>query len=245
MDEVGGLPTVAIEEVLRGLKLGGLVHTVGGQVSDGHDGLSGSTFEHLGDVIVELVVDDGGDQLLEPRLAIQKPDLLLGVTGFKGHSLDLGSRSQHVSCSPVPGFFFLDLNRGLSGVRIGVPGRGTPWRQDVLDRKGRFVLLKRWRAVQCADVKKHLGFEGFVEAGVGKRRLPIISSRNPGRRRWWAGRVPGWPWSGWQEFSSERVSQAGGNASGLAGFEIPKRLKGRMVDLPRVRGGYNMNLSTP
>lgn len=70
MDEVGGLAAVAVEEILGGLQLGGLVHTICCQVPDGHDGLSGSTFEHLGDVIVELVVDDGGYELLEPGLAI-------------------------------------------------------------------------------------------------------------------------------------------------------------------------------
>lgn len=159
MDEVGGLAAIAIEEILGSLEFSGLVDAVGGEVPDGHNGLSGSTLEHLGDVIVELVMDDGGDELLEPRLAVKEADLLDGVTSFEGHGGDLGAAGKHVSGSPVPGLLMLDFDSGLTWISVGrARGSGLRWK-NVLAVNATKALLKRWRAVQCADVEEHLGLE--------------------------------------------------------------------------------------
>lgn len=159
MDEVGGLAAIAIEEILGSLEFSGLVHTVGGEVPDGHNGLSGGALEHLGDVIVELVVDDGGDELLEPRLAVKEADLLDGVASFEGHRGDLGAAGEHVSCGSVPGLLMLDFDSGLTWISVGrARGGGLRW-EDVLVVNATKALLKRWRAVQCADVEEHFVFE--------------------------------------------------------------------------------------
>lgn len=115
VDEVCGLATEAIENVLGSIEFDLFINRVVHQVHRDKDSRGGCGLEHLGDVTGELVLDDLVDVGLEPRLANPVGDSGFGDIELGGDGFGTSSRGNHVSCQAVDSFFLLDL----SGRRLG------------------------------------------------------------------------------------------------------------------------------
>lgn len=145
----------------------------------------------------------------------------------------------------------LEFSKDVSGLARAKRMTSIPW-SFIRWRSSSASLRNVFAAMMASSL-----FINLI-LGVGKRELPITSSRSRGRRRWWVGRGPGWPSSAWEWFSSRmiarkppsgkfllKVPEALGRKC-LAGLLVSRGLPALpMVYFPRVRGGYNMNPSTP